>query len=569
MTKPWERSFSVPGVIEPMPNTPQKIVPPTAKAMSLMNPAPATPRAEQQRQAMAMRDNPFHSALTAMGKEVTDLGYGLGMERMKMQRMLGLDSIGNRETEAKLRSNYEEGNRLFEPIASEHPVATMAGQSAPYALPAFGLNAMYRGARLGLSNAPRNSAARRAIMENMTPTVPEAALGATAGYLHPDMDPVTGAIGGAVGGAIGGRTGQQLARRPAEFLTEYDREMIDYAKEIPGFKLLPGDLTRLPQYMREDKILRDHPKAQIPYLRIERDNTELLNSRVFRATGMEDTANITSDVIEELENDLSDQYSRMISESSGKFDDELVNRFVAAENGFERETGAKSKILKHYGIRLSNYANENLDISGKDTQTFYKDLTSQIRKKQHSAADNAKTEAKYLRQMRNALVDNVEKGLPDDIKGNWKKLRSNYAATRLLLDNKVVNDRGDVNFIKLRNALQKKENIRNYQKTSGPWQEMIKAAKVGAWRANKPSYPLTTKSGVVGGNRGVRRALSGLVFGKGAQLPYLGRAMSYLYRHGYPHITGYANMNAQTTPRNLGILTGNLGFPASREIGED
>ena len=537
-------AINVPGTIEPEPGIPQQIYNYTDPRAYLnqLTAAPPPPSPVEQLRSRAA-SGPVEAGVLAAGKELRDLYTGI-------QQAAIIDPAKS----AALQAEYEGRQAQFAPTEEQYPISTFLGEAAPYTLMS---GPAYKGTEAAIRSALKYKPVQLASMT--TPgklgAISGGLEGLLTGYIHPGMTPLEGAVAGGLGGGVGGGLGRILSRRPTE-LTRQDEEMIKAAKEMK-ISLLPGDLTRIPEMMKMDASLLANPRTAKPYEDIKRYNTQQLNQRIFQSTGAQDITNITANDIIDIEQDLSRRYKDLISQSKGKFDENLLEGFDSAVKTAERRLGTKSKFLNTYYDRLDKISDDNLDISGKAYQQLYSDITDQYGKRVNSTSPKAKTEATALKAMRDSLVKNVEEGLPENYKGKWGELRSQYAATRMLLDNNVIDPSGNVNYKRLANVLKRKGNVKNYQRESGPWKEMIKAAKVGEWMSSKPRYWVSGQTGI---GRAVKPSLTGAILGRGSELPFAGRGLSAAYRSGYPHITGLAGLPAQS-PEVLSILgaSGSLG----------
>ena len=473
----------------------------------------------------------YEAALVGAGKEFVNLGRGI--------RQL----FSGDEKDAEIQALAEEEARLLAPLEEERPISTTIGGMAPY-LALGGLGAGTRAVQAGMKAHPV-----------LTGAALGGAEGAAIGGLHPLQTAAEGAAGGALGGGLGGGLGSLLSRRPPGQLTAGEKQAVEWGEEM-GMKFMPGARTGVPELQRLDASLANNPNTAGPVEALSRRNADVLTQQALKPTGIS-AQNVTTDMLEDHMLDLSKEYGEMIAKTSGKLDIPLWDAAEGAIDEVIRLEGKSSPVLDRFFRRIKTSAGPKFKISGDDMQSIYSDLSQVIRNRAKSTNPKAIAEREQLIQLRNAIDNNIERYMGGDVLADWKNLRRKYAATKLILENDVLKDvsaqgglkqlgAGHINPTKLATAL-KKQNRQQYNMASGPFEDMVKAARVGRYIESQPGPGLKVPHALTAAvGTGLSKKLPQLLFTGGTRLGGVDDFMLALYRMGWPHVTGLTGLPSRT-----------------------
>jgi hypothetical protein len=510
------------------------------------------------------------AGLAAAGKEFSDLGTGL-------QQRLAF-GMGNQEKALELQNQYNQENALFDPLRQQYPISTTVGAMLPYYVPG---TALAKGTQAVTRKLLRTSPNAKEIL---TGPITQGSLaggleGAAVGAVHPGLTTGEGAAYGAGGGALGGMIGRLIGKRPNE-LTPDQEQIVNWMHQ-QGMKPNPGARTGIPYYQKLDAGLAGHPSTSANVSRINRMNDEMITEKVFQEAGIPHTGagetKPTAELLSGHYQKMGEQYDTLVRQSSGVLDQGLIDSWNQSAQDAARIAGRESgkyvdgvwqegpprtlPIIQKYINRLQRAADfeEGGRISGEDYHQIYSDMSEYINANKTATGD-AKIAANYLEKMRAAMMDNMEQRLPPELQGVWKDTNRKYAITSFLLKNKVIDPlTGDVDGVKLKNALMKPENQRAFMTMDkrSPFYGLFDPAKAGAYLHTQPGADLRIGQGVsrVMGT-GLLDNAPGLLFTTGAKLHPTVSPLLGIYRG----LTGKMGVPGIGQPQGIGA---GIGFAIS------
>ena len=469
----------------------------------------------------------------------TDIGFDVPVPESAQAMMIGagraadrvgatLESlVGGDATEARVAEEQAEAKRLYDPLAKEYPVSTMAGEI----LPAM---AVPMGAVGGLAGKAATSLGSKGMGAALKGPIADAALtGSLIGGLDYEGSAQAGALGGAAGGVIGKGIGRALRPVRSE-VNRSTQRAADLAKKS-GYTLPPGELTGSDALRKTEASLRSSPFAAGAFQKIDEANQKLINQKAAKAIG-ETADEVTDEVLGRAHSRISRTFKRVAKNAkplhgNSEAHDKLVYRvFEVLDEAVDDPIEVKSllKLLERPSVSGPDLLQESVLLGKRATGLMRgTDRQGNYRK------------AQALRAIKEAVDDALVSASPRGARERLQEARHQFKNLMRLYAPGVIRSptRGDVSAATLGNVLRNRDK-HNFMRGRGKG-DLFDAARIGkafpafpdSFTASRSALPMALgTSGLLAGQQLSQGDPEGALLGGAlpiAALALSGRAMTH------------------------------------------
>lgn len=377
---------------------------------------------------MSMMDK----VLAGAGKAIVDTGRGIG-------QLFGQVS----------QEDIEAARRRDEPLMNTG--AGMVGNVAGHVATALTPGAALKGAGM-LPGLGRLSGIGSSMMAPQT-VKGAAALGAGYSALQPGTagERALNATMGAAGGALGQAAGKYIATGVDKAVTPYRRSVDAAAKKL-GARLTPGSETGNAGLLKLEAGIEAAPATANKMAGIKQHNQTILNRIAAKAIG-QDADELTGEVLANAERAIGAKFNLLENVDELRLTDDLLEAIGRAEQKYTAGLGRRTPTQLKNTIDDLLDAAEKGSVSGKQYKVWRSNLGNDARA-QLTGQSGDRELGKFLQRVVDALDDQAQKSLPDDMVKDYALARQQWR-NLLMIDDSM--NGANVSGLKLHNRLRKKD----------------------------------------------------------------------------------------------------------------
>lgn len=438
----------------------------------------AASRAYREAQLKGIRAmyGPLETGFISAGNEMAQPVFGALIAASKF------NPYGNPNTTSNLQELYDRWQHGTDMLTEARPIAAPVGASAPYMISGPAAQRGY----MSLVNKMRPGFMQRmAAGPLMSSIIPGSIEGATIAGLNPHQSAAQGALLSAGGNYLGQLGTRAVAKQPVN-LTPYDEQMLNIAKDW-DIRMMPGAKSGNIGYMQVDDALLKSPKSNRALSHIPMEQERTITRKVLGVAGL-DADSVKAGDLWNHKSRLGKEFDKLEKNSTPIFSQDTTNGIADTRRAYDDLSPTNNhKWINELEAEFNKIGgrNPNGEIDLYDYQGFKNRLNSIIKGFRGKPLDGEQTARLSVAENYMALLrDAMRKGTNDpDILKKWDALNSKYAATNFIMDHNIIGQDGVVDYDKLWTAMNNRKSKQLYS-MQGPWEDMAKAAHLGAYINN-------------------------------------------------------------------------------------
>lgn len=334
-------------------------------------------------------------------------------------------ATGDEATLAKMKADEADKDRLFDPLAKKHPVATTAGAVAPY----LATSLLSGGTSLVGSAAT-------------------AAIPSLASYGTAEERLKRGAVD-AAGGAAGVLLGRGISRllKPAGAGTQAVSDSVTDAASRIGYKPTPAQISQNPAMAGFENYLARSPGSSGRMQAITNANQSALNRAAARAMG-EMADSLDEGVFAAAQNRIGGEFTRLGQVTQPDLSQGFINALAKVDSdNAARGAFANSKV--------TSLIDKGLDLASQNklSGTAYKEVRTELSNQAQAAFKSGDaTVGQAYKQIVAALDDAAKGSLSKADQKAWDTARQQWAAFKTLSKGNVA-EAGNVSAARVASAV--------------------------------------------------------------------------------------------------------------------